>query len=69
VVADPGWRSFGAAAEIIATVTETHSDKLRTSPRRICLPDSHTPMSSALERVYYPSERSMVESITAWLKE
>jgi hypothetical protein len=36
---------------------------------RICFPDSHTPMSSALEQIYYPSERTMVDSIKAWLKE
>jgi pyruvate dehydrogenase E1 component beta subunit len=67
IVADPGWRSFGAAAEIIATVTETLGDKLRAKPMRVCLPDSHTPMSSALEEVYYPSERTMVDAITAWV--
>jgi len=69
IVTDPGWRSFGAAAEIMATVAETESDKLRAKPRRICLPDSHTPMSSALEQVYYPSEATMIDSIRAWLKE
>ncbi len=67
VVADPGWRAFGAAAEIMATVAETVGDRLRAKPMRICLPDSHTPMSSALEQLYYPSERTMVESITAWI--
>ena len=67
VVADPGWRAFGAAAEIVATVTETCGDKLRSKPARICLPDSHTPMSSALEQLYYPSERTMVDAITAWM--
>jgi pyruvate/2-oxoglutarate/acetoin dehydrogenase E1 component len=67
IVADPGWRSFGAAAEIIATVTESLGDKLRAKPMRVCLPDSHTPMSSALEEVYYPSERTMVDAITAWV--
>jgi acetoin:2,6-dichlorophenolindophenol oxidoreductase subunit beta len=68
MVADPGWRSFGAAAEIIATVAETVGDKLRAKPMRICLPDSHTPMSSALENIYYPNERTMVDAITAWMR-
>ena len=68
IVADPGWRSFGAAAEIIATVAETLGDKLRAKPMRICLPDSHTPMSSALEQIYYPNERTMVDSITTWIR-
>ena len=68
IVADPGWRAFGAAAEIITTVAETLGDKLRARPLRICLPDSHTPMSSALEPHYYPSEQMMIDGITAWMR-
>jgi pyruvate dehydrogenase E1 component beta subunit len=67
VVADPGWRAFGAAAEIVAAVTEAAGDKLRAKPRRISLPDSHTPMSSALEELYYPNERTMIDAITTWV--
>jgi pyruvate/2-oxoglutarate/acetoin dehydrogenase E1 component len=65
IVADPAWRAFGAAAEIIATVTETCGDKLRARPARICQPDSHTPMSSALEQLYYPNEQTLIDTITA----
>ena len=56
VVADPAWASFGAAAEIVARVAETMSDQLKSRPVRVSLPDSHTPMSSALEERYYPND-------------
>ena len=56
VVADPAWASFGAAAEIVARVAETMSDQLKSRPVRVTLPDSHTPMSPALEERYYPNE-------------
>jgi pyruvate dehydrogenase E1 component beta subunit len=56
VVADPAWYSVGVAGEVIATVAETVGDKLKTKPARVCLPDSHTPMSMALEKLYYPSD-------------
>ena len=48
VVADPGWQSFGAAAEIVATVSERLNGRLAAPPARVTLPDSHTPMSSTL---------------------
>jgi len=55
-VMDPGWQSFGASAEIVARVAERAGRALRAAPVRICHPDSHTPMSSALELAYYPQE-------------
>jgi pyruvate dehydrogenase E1 component beta subunit len=68
VVADPAWRAFGAAAEVIATVAENCAGKLRAAPRRVTLPDSHTPMSSALEEVYYPNEKTMADAIAAVMR-
>jgi acetoin:2,6-dichlorophenolindophenol oxidoreductase subunit beta len=56
VVLDPAWRSGSVAAEVIASVVETIGDQLKSKPSRVCLPDSHTPMSSALEAKYYPSD-------------
>ena len=56
LVADPAWQSFGAAAEIVATVSEQIGDRLAARPARVTHPDSHTPMSSALEPHYYPDE-------------
>ncbi len=63
LVADPGWRSFGAGAEIVASVTEEVGDRLLAKPVRITLPDSHTPMSSELEKQYYPNESALVDGI------
>ena len=63
VVADPAWHSFGAAAEIITTVVENLGDKLKSKPVRVTLPDSHTPMSMALEPEYYPDESDIVEAV------
>lgn len=62
-VMDPAWQSFGAAAEIIARVAERSTRALRAKPVRICHPDSHTPMSSALESQYYPDETAVVERL------
>ncbi len=56
LVLDPGWRSVGVAAEIIASTVEQLGSDLRCPPRRITLPDTHTPTSVALEREYYPSD-------------
>jgi pyruvate dehydrogenase E1 component beta subunit len=56
VVGDPAWYSCGVAGEVIASVAEAVGDKLKAKPARVCLPDSHTPMSSALEAKYYPSD-------------
>jgi pyruvate/2-oxoglutarate/acetoin dehydrogenase E1 component len=62
-VMDPAWQSFGVSAEIVARVAERSGRSLRTDPIRICHPDSHTPMSSALETLYYPEETAVVERL------
>jgi pyruvate dehydrogenase E1 component beta subunit len=54
IVADPGWRTAGAAAEIAATVTEGAFEKLRGPVERVTLPDAPAPTSAAEERAYYP---------------
>jgi pyruvate/2-oxoglutarate/acetoin dehydrogenase E1 component len=53
------------AAEVIARVAERHGRRLRADPVRITHPDSHTPMSSALEAVYYPNEDDVVKRLRA----
>jgi pyruvate dehydrogenase E1 component beta subunit len=63
VVLDPSWGSFGVAAEIVATVAERQGRRLLADPIRIAFPDSHTPMSSALEDAYYPKEGDAVSRI------
>ena len=63
VVVDPGWKSVGCAAEIISLVSEEYSTELKANPIRICLPDSHTPMSYKLEEKYYISENDILDKI------
>lgn len=63
LVADPGWNSFSAAAEIIASTSENAGDKLKALPGRVTLPDSHTPMSCELEKAYYLSEGQIVQTV------
>ena len=65
VVLDPTWASFGMAAEVVARVSERLGRRLRADPLRISQPDSHTPMSSALETLYYPQEADVVKKIRA----
>jgi len=62
-VMDPAWQSFGVSAEIVARVAERSGRALRSKPIRICHPDSHTPMSSALEVLYYPEEQAVVDRL------
>jgi pyruvate dehydrogenase E1 component beta subunit len=67
LVADPAWRSFGTSAEIIASVTEVAGDSLLAEPDRVTLPDSHTPMSAALEREYYPDESTIANRVRSMM--
>jgi acetoin:2,6-dichlorophenolindophenol oxidoreductase subunit beta len=63
VVADPAWRSVSVAGEVMAVVTERLGARLVAQPARICLPDSHTPMSATLEDLYYPSNEVMMDVV------
>ena len=67
-VADPAWRSVGVAAEVIASVSEHCGRKLKADPLRVCYPDSHTPMSSALENAYYPDEDVLVGKLLSLVR-
>jgi pyruvate dehydrogenase E1 component beta subunit len=68
VVADGTWRSFGSAAEIITTVAENLGDRLKARPVRVTLPDSHTPMSRALEPEFYADEEDIIAAVRATLR-
>jgi len=63
MVADPGWESAGIGAEIIALVCEEFGNNLTSNPVRFSFPNSHTPMSSALEKEYYPDDSRMAQAI------
>lgn len=68
VVADPAWKSFGAASEIISTISERFTGEWKSRPLRITHPDSHTPMSMSLEKEYYPNESKLVEQLREMVK-
>lgn len=54
VVADPGWRTAGASAEIAATISENAFHDLAEPVERVTLPDCPAPTSRSEEAVYYP---------------
>ena len=54
IVADPGWRTAGAAAEIAAVVSAEAFEYLRAPVERVTLPDAPAPAGRAEERAYYP---------------
>lgn len=66
VVAEPGWRMYGAAAEIVAGVTEELGGALR-AVRRVTWPHSHVPTSAPLETKFYPASADVVAACHAVL--
>ena len=68
VVAEPGWRMYGAAAEIVATVVETLGE-MRSRPRRVAWPQSAVPTSSKLEEQFYPTSDDIVAACSASVTE
>jgi pyruvate/2-oxoglutarate/acetoin dehydrogenase E1 component len=62
-VLEPGWESFSVSSEIISRVAENKNLHLDSPPIRIAYPNSHTPMSGALEEAYYPKELDAVDKI------
>jgi len=63
VVADPGWRTCGAAAEIAASISELCFSELKAPIRRVTLPDLPAPASRMLEAAYYPSVETIVKAV------
>lgn len=61
IVADGGWRSFGAAAEIMARIAENKEIMSMKAPiRRVTLPDSPAPASRMLEKKYFKNAEDIV---------
>lgn len=54
VVADPGWRTAGASAEIAATLLAEAFHELAEPVERVALPDCPAPTSRSEESAYYP---------------
>ena len=62
VVADSGWRTAGAAAEIAATVAAEAFHDLHAPVERVALPDTPAPTSRGEEQAYYPGPTAIVEA-------
>ena len=64
VVIDPGWKNCGFSAEIITSVLENISpNSLLNSPSRITLPNAPAPTSRVLEKEYYFTDNTIVETV------
>ena len=61
VVAEPGWRMFGTASEIVANVAEAMGPELKSAPAKVTWPHSHVPTSAPLETQFYPTLENLVE--------
>jgi pyruvate/2-oxoglutarate/acetoin dehydrogenase E1 component len=59
LVVDNGWLCCGAAAEIIAVVTERLQDRHAFRARRMGFAPVTCPTSPSLEELYYPSARTI----------
>lgn len=68
VIADGGWKTCGIGAEISALVAEKFFEYLKAPIVRVSLPDAPAPASSALEKVYYPNAKNIVQAIKKALK-
>jgi|TARA_B100001971_G_C18255978_1_gene582141 pyruvate dehydrogenase E1 component beta subunit len=64
LVVDTAWRTYGLAAEIIASVVE-QGIRLLSSPQRITLPDYPVPSSPGLTRSYYPNSCTILRKVNA----
>ena len=62
IVADPGWRTAGASAEIAATIAAEAFHDLEAPVERVTLPDTPAPTSRAEEQAYYPRPSGIVEA-------
>ncbi|HTY45841.1 MAG TPA: pyruvate dehydrogenase complex E1 component subunit beta [Patescibacteria group bacterium] len=68
VIADVGCKTGGIAAEIIAGIAERTPEILKAPVQRVCLPDTPTPASPALEKEYYPQVQHIVDAVKQTLR-
>lgn len=68
VVAEPGWRAYGAAAEIVSLVSESMATELKAKPARVTWPHSHVPTSAPLEAAYYPLPETIADACDAAMR-
>jgi pyruvate dehydrogenase E1 component beta subunit len=63
VVADPAFRTCGAASEIVSRVVEECYDDLRSRPVRVTAPDMQVPFSPVLEKEILISKDKIVAGV------
>jgi pyruvate dehydrogenase E1 component beta subunit len=63
IIADGGWKTCGAGAEISARVADTVFKYLKAPIIRVSLPDTPAPASSVLEKAYYPKSDDIISSV------
>jgi pyruvate/2-oxoglutarate/acetoin dehydrogenase E1 component len=64
LVVDGDWESCGIASEIITSVIEKIDiSYLKSSPKRITLPNSPAPTSKVLEQQYYIKEYDIIDAL------
>lgn len=68
IISDTGSKTGGAAAEIAAIVAEKGLERLKKPIVRVCCPDTPTPTSDVLEKVYYPDSDTICNSVRELLK-
>ena len=68
IVADGGWRTAGASADIAAEVTERCFHDLIAPVLRVTLPDAPAPASRREELAYYPGAAQIVLAARALLE-
>ena len=64
VVADTSWRSGGIGSEIIARVVDNVFSHLEAPARCVASPDVPAPVSSTLERLFYPGVDEIAAAAT-----
>jgi len=67
VVADGGWRSAGASADVAAEISERVFDHLLAPVARVALPDAPAPANRAEEQAYYPGAEQIAAAARALL--
>ncbi len=60
IIADTGWKTGGAGAEIAAMVAEKGFDYLKAPIKRIACPDTPTPAGYTLEASFYPGKADVI---------
>lgn len=62
IIADVGWKTAGAGAEIAATIVEKGFEYLKAPIKRVSCPDVPTPAGYTLEEGFYPGTRDIIKA-------